>query len=1064
MSSQTKQQKQAPSADSSVGETHYRFAPTEYGDHLVGHAAAKLSDSAVAPLVAAARGYRRISDKEGVQQWCSYYRVPNNSSKRKALMQACVGTLDNGSERDGLEMPWHSLKEATLGEAHGEAAGWRTEIQLRPCEPIVVDPKKPKPQKYTWGSGTPMLLDIHPATPFDWTYAAPVILFAEGLLKGDAALSAYLAAHGAARELLAYTGDDAAEKMREFMQTIPVDSQVLILRAASATTFTKDGLALNSLEMGNRVAWLGFDADVETNRNVWRAASKVRSEISKQGAREVKLLSPVADGGGKDGVDDFLSHRGDWWTLADAPHLRDTFPALPTDDTDDLPADTWRITEDGASTERLIIDTDDSGVPSGKRWVPNDLKIGGRQTYRQERREPTRRELLRGETNFGQADPDEIEVGVEVAWRDGDEVESAEVVGPIEILGSLPAEWSKVRVGDRKTRIPADLWEHHSWPPRNKDGEKWLSAVQRTSGERAHLTEWMRMGWVPVEGHLPAFTVGETVIAASEEAAQEVRCGVDGNLLPGFEKFGIGGREGHRNLHWEDDAEAWAEQAHQDFSDLLQLYVTNGAWTDPAVSALVICAMFRPIVPVFEPVMNPRSTLYIYGPPGGGKSMTAKHILAAWAANGSDWQANLPGSADSTQAAMENATARSPIWAIDDLAPSVSAKKAENAEQAVSDIVRNTFNAQPKQRMNRDMTTKQSLDPRAQLIVTAENELSVDSAVQRLVPIFVRKGSLNPDTSVTEKIFRRNGEDGLASRCSAHLVLSVLWMARREGWEALTQRYTEAYFAEQEAVRNLLVSKGANPSKITRMSELIADLTIVLTLLKDADKAFGLGDQWLKHLREDPLAVAGREPRWGDEEFFRNHIAEMMITVHEKQADRTPGQAMLSAIRLLLSMKTCHIASAEDPSAPPYVTEQDSVDDDPSRTDAQVNSELGWNYLDDGKIAKSGQEIGKMVRPQRKRSFDEPIVLIDPKAAYNAAKNRFQEIIMSGSKEGSLFASMWDEGICPRSLESKRGDDAAENSVRLRVGGSARPRGVPIPLSVLLGDEPGSADSGDQDD
>lgn len=1045
-----------------AGSTDYRFTAEDYSSEMVGHAAAKLADSAVAPIVAAARKYWRAHTEEGVQTWCRHYKISNNSSKRRALMDSCVGTMEDGSERDMLVMPWHSLRALTLKDDSGGAEGHEPEFQIRPCEPITVGAKNPKPQKYSWAKDTPQLLDAHPATPVEWVGSTPVVLFAEGLLKGDSALSAYLAAQGADRELLSYTGEDSEDRLREFMATIPVDEQVLILRASSSTTFQKNPDSWQKLNMAHRVAWIGFDADVSTNSQVWRAANKLRESLRREKAREVKLLSPVSPRGGKDGLDDFLSHVGDWWTLTDQsqPHLRSKMPDFPEDDPSNLEIGTWRITEDGASTERLVYATDDSGNPLGKSWTPGNIHLGGRMTYIQERRDPTKRELLSGEVEYGHADPSDVEVGFEVSWRDGDEIVNVEVVGPSRIAGTPPSEWYK-----HEASIPAKLSVHPQWPPRGQDGEKWLEAVLRASGEHEELTEWTKMGWVPVEGHLPAFTIGETVIASSDDAAASVRSGVDSADLAGFSQFGIGGREGHKNLHWEDSFNAWSSQAKKDFEDLRELYIDSGAWRDPAVSALVICAMFRPIVPVFEPVMNPRSTLFLYGSSGSGKTMTAKHIMAAWAAEGSDWSSNLPGSAESSRASMEKATSMSPIWAIDDLAPSVSQRQAEQQESAVADVVRSTFNAQAKQRMRRDMTTQKALTPRSQLLVTAENELSVSSASQRLIPIFLRRGSLNPDPEVTEAIFKRNAHDGLAARCSAHLVLAVLYRASVEGWEALTARYTKLYYREQRMVRDLLTERGASPSKVTRMAELIADLTIVQELMLDCDLRVGMGMDWHRRLFNDPREQSTTDPvLWGREDIFRNRIVDMMIDVHHEQQDRTPGQSMLTAIRTMLSMKRAHIASAEDPARPPYVTEVQDPEDDPSRTDSQVNRDLGWNYLDDGKIAKADPEIGVMVRPQRKRSLDGPIVLIDPKAAYSVAKRFHPEIIMPGMKEDSLFSSMWDEEICPPELRDKRGREAAKNSVRLSVGASGRPKGVPIPLSVLLDDGDDDPDENGQDD
>src|SRR5699024_2582164 len=113
-----------------------------------------------------------------------------------------------------------------------------------------------------------------------------------------------------------------------------------------------------------------------------------------------------------------------------------------------------------------------------------------------------------------------------------------------------------------------------------------------------------------------------------------------------------------------------------------------------------------------------------------------------------------------------------PIWTIDDLAPSPSRRAAESQETAITDIIRSTFNASPKMRMTREMGTRKAAKPAAQLIITAENELSVPSAAQRSIGLRIGRGSLNPSSRVTNAIFDA-AATGLQSRVTQHAVLGL---------------------------------------------------------------------------------------------------------------------------------------------------------------------------------------------------------------------------------------------------------------------------------------------------
>ncbi len=179
---------------------------------VTGDAAIKLSTSAVAPLVAAARGYRTV-EPAGLKNLLAEYSMGVVNSRAGRAFKDAVGY-------DGaLLMPWFSL-ESVRQAANYHRPAHPVTPQLRPERPPMDDAGRPK--KYLFASTAAIPLDIHPDIPTDWVDTAPTVLLAEGLLKGDAALTAILRHHGATMEdLEAPAEGDHAEAMQRLLTQVP---------------------------------------------------------------------------------------------------------------------------------------------------------------------------------------------------------------------------------------------------------------------------------------------------------------------------------------------------------------------------------------------------------------------------------------------------------------------------------------------------------------------------------------------------------------------------------------------------------------------------------------------------------------------------------------------------------------------------------------------------------------------------------------------------------------------------------------------------------------------------
>ena len=272
------------------------------------HGAGKLSASAVAPLVASARGYFTI-DPDAPKEGATKLGV-------RSMNSAAGRQIKNASETgDAMAMPWFAAASVAEAATSGRAVEMTT-YQLRPSVPVINS--KGKLAKYVLPAGSASVLDVHPATPAGWFTNAPTVVLAEGLLKADSALTAMLLDAGISREELASSrgGEPAAahEALRALMEAVPVEKRVLIISLVGSGNWHQNA-DWNAISFRGRAAWVALDADVATNAAVWKQADQLINflESPSKKAAEVHLVKvPAVDGDPKAGLDDFFGAGGQW--------------------------------------------------------------------------------------------------------------------------------------------------------------------------------------------------------------------------------------------------------------------------------------------------------------------------------------------------------------------------------------------------------------------------------------------------------------------------------------------------------------------------------------------------------------------------------------------------------------------------------------------------------------------------------------------------------------------------------------------------------------------------------
>jgi hypothetical protein len=1024
-----------PDDASSLAPHRIPWGPNDYEGIAHGDSARKLYSSAVAPIVAAARGYKQVHD-DGRSAAKKRFQLPDWSTKQGRRLRESL------KDAEVLIMPWYTLENVVQGQAAHRDAEFST-IQYRPETPGVHD--NGREAKYEFVVGSNSIIGLHPSTPQDWLLTSPTVIIAEGLLKADAAVSAMLIASKniSDDDLLMSPDPDFNHQahLLALLAKIEHEYRIPVLCIGGVYNW-KNNPEWNSIALKGKDVWIAIDGDIATNINVFRAGSQLWSYLQDKKHATTKLLSPAAivsgDGGEmkKPGIDDYLFEVGPWERLL--TQLSDRLPPSPPSDGQDQIGE-WRVDEDGLSVSECVAVKDATGNIAGADWEKR-VGIGGRIATIAQSRYPTNREDQTGVLGVGVSDTDDditVEVTVEVQWMDNEgAVQTGKIVGPHTFLNYAPDQWDR-----HGAKIPHQITKHHEWPPKGRQGQAdgWLRAIKQSRlDETVEQVVWQRMGWVPVaadgEGKsIPAFIVGVDVVAYGGGQDTAVS-GVGEKQLASASAFGVGKID---DFDQSFNDKAYRASVLADLEAVMAAYVSAKPWTNPGVAGLVLAAAMRPAIPI-----RPKGSIFVVGPPGKGKSWTAGAFMAFWARRPGDWASDkLPGSAGDTAASIELAMSRAPAWIVDDYHPTTDVRKASNMHDKIADIVRYQFNGVAKRRATNTMGSMSTFPPNAALLITGENELNISSVKQRLISIEMREGALHPDRGVTDDVVSLGESDGAPSRLTQGLIRYMQWRASKitGGWEALIKEVVDTMAGLENQAEAIMENDSGLSKK--RSANLFADYAITLHYL--SLMAIELG--WTEEQAAIFMTGQDGDLGWDAMKIVRSQF-------HDNR-EQTPGKSTLRAIRALLNAGKGHILNGDDHAVPPVSESYDKM---------SLATQLGWSAEADGSMRAKGIMIGYLIH---RKSDGAPVLLFDHDNAFIEAAKHYSNLIPAGQTVNSSWRSVQDEKLIDETWTFR---NAGGVTARPRIG----PRktltsGVPVLLSTVLGDagndDPSDDETGEPD-
>ena len=972
-----------------------------YAGIVDGPGADKLSASAIAPLIACARGYRHVEETDA-HIAAKLLRLGTAKTRR---YQSLVSILTDGG--GAMMMPRYK-PEAARQYREGERKLPFVEIaEFRPVMKILAansDPDAPPQElKYKGIFGSAAVLDLHPATPPEWLDHTSMLLIAEGVLKGDSGLTALLRRSGVPDlELTTIPANQslAVDKLRELMRAIPAQLQTMIVSTGGVAAWHNNP-EWNDLNLRGRRVWLAFDGDVAANRKVWKQATQLWHylEASKKATPVwLDLMRVAGDDGVKvqTGLDDYLAEIGPWQSLL--PRLRKALPpAPPADTTARRPAKgDMRINGDDAAAEEYDTHLDSNGNQVG--YWKQVAALAGRVVELISLREASDRDI---ETAvISEAPAKNTNVSVEVSFFDEENVRHRHLIsGPDSLLAEAPSEWHKSRVG---AFVPPEVKAHPDWPP----NLKWLQAVKaHRRDEIARPTQWQHMGWVPTAAHgNPVFIIGDQVIGRDGFAQDMAIPGVDEDLLAGASKFGVTEPEDTDDLR-------------RAIRTVFAIYTK--AWTDPRYAAAVLAYGLRPVVPL--PSSSPGSFI---GNRKTAKSWSAAAAMYFWQHSPGTWSnKGLPGSASDTAASTEMAVSRTPIWVIDDLAPGPDARAEQMESRKLNDVLRAVANRTARRRANAEMGSQAVHPPRAVLMVTSENNRFAASVESRYLLLEFQRGALDSAAMKQLDALGANSCDAAKITFAALQMIasgSFLSVGEDHQVSATWERIIDSLKKEQRAFEMAAEVAMPEPVGSKRDWGVAADICMGLWVLEQ-----------LCYVTEGLDDI-------GDQIYpMRDLIISMSQQHLHDQSNRTPGAAILAAVRATLASGQAHIGSADTPGAPPIVGVQDSN---------LVATRLGWLPDGSGGMRAGGPSIGTLVRA----NDDDPVILLDAQNAFTISARFNRDSVMFGSTPSQAWRSAWNEGLtCPDGDPYKRQESNGSKRLEVRAL-NGRVRGVPFRLSTIL--------------
>jgi hypothetical protein len=647
-------------------------------------------------------------------------------------------------------------------DAHGNRAG----VQIRPDRPRLDG--RGRTVKYDSPPKCRPVIDVSPAARRLVDDSNQPLVITEGVIKADAATS----------------------------RDIPCVS------VAGVYSWSKDDPFWTAVPLVNRPVYLAFDSDQSTNPNVQAAARRLHAELKRRGAVPKVLCLPPAEGGKKQGLDDFLAA--------------------------------------GNTLEDLL------GLPTLEALAIKEEETGGKGCYRATSRGLVR-EIEREDgvteiplTNFTARITTDLEIDNGSDTRHEFEV-TVELDGQVKVI-----------------QVPADEFERMNWVVPMLGAKAIIqagmvtrdharAAIQSVSGSIRQRKIYEHLGWVNVQGQWIFLHAGGRIGTDPGQRDRAAGYLSDGdnplaekglqsgspispilNELCDSDGVGVRIPAALKNYHLPEPVSGQELKEAVEFT--LQLLT---AVAPPHLTFILLAATFRIAVDTAD------FSLHLVGSTNVGKTVLVALFAQFFGPDLHD--RNLPGSwmSTSNQLLAIAALAKNVIFPVDDYVPAGSQADIDRAHRDADRVFRSLGNQTGRGRCNRDGTPKEGRSPQCLIVSTGEDVPDGRSLNSRLLALEVKDGDvLSPARFPTLSLAQHEARNGLFARVMASF---LAWLAPCYEWERATLHEQKAKFREQFRARN----------RLARTVDIAADLLAGFDMFLDfCEQEAGLSERRREQLWE----------------------------------------------------------------------------------------------------------------------------------------------------------------------------------------------------------------------
>lgn len=685
------------------------------------------------------------------------------------------------------------------------------------CSLHIIRPDNPrfsrgKPIKYEAPAGARLQVDVPPCVNSAVLNNTEPLFITEGIRKADAAASQKLACIG-------LLGVHGWRKQEDFWRAVPLKE---------------------------RVVYIVFDSDIETNLQVRKAAALLFAYLESFGARPQLVLLPP-NGSEKTGLDDFLARgasRQDLLALA-SPHA-------PAFSTAQAKTGTFEYEEDESGIVR-VIQTDDGPV---RRLICNF------------------KARILSETTFSIANEQIRELTIEATFRDR----------------------------TQHITLTADEFDRMGWPiprlgaeaivmPGYGTKDEVRAAIQMLSPEIQSLRGVARLGWLKhgdewIYIHSGGIIRHEPEVGNDSEVSDWApsKSSADKDLLAPETKGPISSLQENRlNIsariprsleRYRLPKPSTGAQLSRDIRASLSLL----SLVPQHISVPIYCGIW------YAAIGEPDFSLHLYGTTGGFKTEFA--ALATQHFGQSIDARNLPANWSSTPNFIRaiSAFAKNVVLPVDDFVPTGSQNDIDRSFRAAEDIFRSLGNAAGRGRCSRDGMPQDTDTPKCLILSTGEVRPSGHSLTARIMTIEATAGEiLDRNDPVKLKLFAETQRRARSGAFARAMSAFLHWLAAKYEWHRTTLNEQAAQYREV----------FAREARHARTADIAAKLLAGM-------------DRFLEFVRE--TGTISDELFEGIWQLTHDGLFEAIEAQEQEQADEDPTRRFLDLLRTALSTGRGHLA------------------------------------------------------------------------------------------------------------------------------------------------------------